>query len=78
MQDKSEDFETHDIYLAAYLSIAGCNYQGKRQEGRRIFFKFTNSGGSIESLREAFYSNTGMVPAYKYSQSVIQYKQLCF
>jgi hypothetical protein len=77
--DKSEiEFETHDIYLAAYLNLAGCKLERKRKEGRRVFFVFTNPAGSIQELRDAYYSGTATVPAFKYAQGIIGMKQMCF
>lgn len=71
-------YETHDIYLAAYLSEAGCEYIGRRKQSHRVFFKFTNVGGSISSLREDFFSGKAKVVANKYAAAVRTYKELCY
>lgn len=76
--DQDENFETHDIYLAAYLKISGCNYVKRYRQGPRVFFVFSNPGGSMKDLREAFYANKGTVPAKKFSDEVVSFKQLCF
>jgi hypothetical protein len=77
--DKPEgEFETHDIYLAAYLGLAGCKFERKRKEGRRVFFIFTNPAGSIQELRDAYYSGTAQVPAFRYAQEILGKKQQCF
>lgn len=73
-----DSFETHDIYLAAYFQVAGCEFIGKRRQGHRVFFKFRNPGGSMEALRTAFYAGTGKVSANTYADQVKNFKELCF
>ncbi len=74
---QEDQFETHDIYLAAFLSLAGCELKGRRKQGHRVFFIFTNVGGPIQSLREDFFSGRGKVVANKYASAVKEYKELC-
>jgi len=74
---QEDQYECHDIYLAAYLSEAGCELKGRRRQGHRVFFQFTNAAGPIESLREDFYSGRGKVTASKYADSVKKFKELC-
>lgn len=71
-------YETHDIYLAAYFKVSGCKMVSRHQQGRRWFFVFENPGGSMRSLREAFYSGEAKVVAKKFSDEIINMKQLCF
>lgn len=73
-----DELETHDIYLAAYLKYAGCSLKNRRKQGPRVFFIFTNTGGSIKELREAFYSGKAVGKLHDYSQHIIAMKQLCF
>jgi hypothetical protein len=73
-----EELETHDIYLAAYLRLASCNLKRRRRQGPRVYFVFTNLGGSLKDLREDFYSGKATVKAHEYSQAIIAMKQLCF
>lgn len=75
---EEDEYETHDIYLAAYLSIAGCEYQGRRKQAHRVFFKFANVGGSMATLREDFFSGKAKVAASRYAEAVRTYKELCF
>lgn len=75
-QDDSE-FETHDIYLAAYLDVAGCEMTKRRRQGARVHFTFANVGGDIRTLREAFFSGKAMVSASKYADLVRKYKEMC-
>jgi len=74
-----EEYETHDIYLAAYLKCCGCQYIGRRQDrnGRRWWFKFSNPVG-FSDLREAYYSGKGMVSAKVFGDQIQAMKELCF
>lgn len=73
----SEEYETHDIYLAAYYKVAGCSYLRKYRQGRRVIFVFSNPGGTMREMREAFFSGKGMVVASEYADAVRKYKELC-
>lgn len=73
-----EELETHDIYLAAYLKMAACEMKNRRRQGPRVYFVFTNVGGSLKSLREDFYSGKAVGKLHEYSQAIIAMKQLCF
>jgi hypothetical protein len=73
-----EELETHDIYLAAYLSVAGCELKRRYRVGPRVYFVFTNSAGSINDLRQSYYAGTAVVKAHDYSQKIIGMKNLCF
>ncbi len=72
------DFETHDIYLAAYLSVAGCSFKNRRKQGNRWYFVFTNAGGPVSDMREAFFAGKAMVAASKYADEIRKFKELCF
>ncbi len=74
----SEEHETHDIYFAAYLMLAGCVLKRERKVGPRKYFIFTNPAGSINDLRTAYYSGTAIVKAHDYSLKIVAMKQLCF
>jgi len=78
MDSTELEYETPDIYLAAYFTICGCVMVRKRVQGKRVFFVFTNPAGSIKQLREAFFANEGTVKAYDFSQKVKAMKELCF
>ncbi len=78
MSDSSNELETHDIYLAAYFLISGCKMMRRRKQGNRVYFVFTNPAGSMQDLREAFFSGQAKVAAHQYSQQIIAVKQLCF
>jgi hypothetical protein len=73
-----DTFETHDIYLAAYFMTASCSLEGRRKQGARWYFIFKNPAGSMKELREAFYTDKGLVPASKYADAIKKVKELCF
>jgi hypothetical protein len=73
-----EELETHDIYLAAYFKMAKCTLKNRRRQGPRVYFVFTNIGGSLKDLREDFYSGKAIGSLHEYSQHLIAVKQLCF
>jgi len=77
MSDETE-FETHDIYLAAYLKVSGCAMIRRRKQANRVYFIFTNTAGSIKDLREAYFSGQAKVAAHQYSTAIVSMKQLCF
>jgi len=72
------DYETHDIYLAAYFKIAGCEMSGRHKVGNRWYFKFSNPAGPMQDIREAYYSGKGQVPAVRFAQEIQNMKELCF
>ncbi len=74
----AEEYETDDIYLAAYLNLAGCDLVRRRRIGQKVMFVFTNSAGPIKDLRSAYYSNQAVVKANLFAQQVVSFKQLCF
>jgi hypothetical protein len=77
MDTEDKEFETHNIYLAAYFIVSGCKMVRKRKLGTRVYFVFTSSVGSVQELREAFFSGQAKVPAHQYSQQIIAMKNLC-
>ncbi len=77
-QETESTLETHDIYLAAYLMLSGCILVRKRAQGMRQFFIFSNPGGPIKELRDAYFSGTALVKPHDYAQKLIACKQLLF
>jgi len=74
---ENDELETHDIYLAAYLNLAGCQLKRRRRQGPRVHFIFVNPAGEIKDLQEAFYSGKAVVKAHAYSKEIIAMKELC-
>jgi hypothetical protein len=78
MDTDNKEYETHDIYLASYLKISGCQLIRRRRQGQRVHFVFINPGGSISTMREAYYSGQGMVAAVAFSNELKAMKEMCF
>ncbi len=80
MSQEDSAFETHDINLAAYLSVAGCELKNRRKQGNRVFFVFTNAAGegSIQKLREDYFSGRGKVVASTFAEAIRRMKEMCF
>lgn len=76
MQDDLKEFETHDIYLAAFLDLSGCTLVRQRKQGQRKYFIFSNPAGPIKDLREAFFAAKVMMRPHEFCQKIIAYKQL--
>ena len=70
------ELEISDIYLAAYLNLAGCTLSRRRRQGPRVYFIFTNPGGSLDELREAYYSGKAMVKAHSYANEIVGFKEM--
>jgi hypothetical protein len=78
MPEIESEYETPDIYLAAYFDVAGCTMKRKRNEGKRVFFVFENVAGSMKSMRDDFYSGRAKVIAHQFSERIKAYKEMCF
>lgn len=78
MNETDKEYETHDIYLAAYLKICGCDLVRQRRQGQRVFFIFTNKGGSMSGVREDYFAGRGKVDPFAYGQQIVAFKQMCF
>lgn len=71
-----EEYETSDIYLAAFFILAGCKMERERRVGARKYLIFTNPAGSISELRQAYYTGSAKVSAHDYAQKIIGMKHL--
>lgn len=78
MSDTDKEYETHDIYLAAYFKVCGCTLVRQRRQGPRKFFIFTSAADPMEKLREDYFAGRGRVDPYSYAQQVMAFKQMCF
>jgi len=76
MLKSDSELETHDIYLAAYLLVAGCALVNTKRQGVRKIFVFSNPAGSLSELRQAYFSGSATVKAHEYAQKVIAMKNL--
>lgn len=73
-----KEYETHDIYLASYLKISGCQMIRRRRQGQRVYFIFMNPAGSVEAMREAYYSGQGKVVANEMANAIKSFKEMCY
>jgi hypothetical protein len=71
------EYETHDIYLGAYISMS-LPMLKKRRQGSRVFFVFENINGKIQELRDQYYTGKCLVPANAYARKIQDFKELCF
>lgn len=78
MSYHEEEFETSDIYLAAFLRLSGCTLVRRRKQGSRVLFIFTNPGGSVKDLREAYFMGSANVSASKFATEIKNFKELCY
>lgn len=71
-------YETDDIYLAAYFMLCGCEMVKRKKLGNKVLFVFTNPAGSMQDLREGYYSGKAKVNPHQYSTQVQAFKKMCF
>lgn len=78
MKNEDATYMTHDLYFAAYLQVAGAPMQRTtKQASGRINFIFDCTVVNIEELKNAWYSQTGRVPALPYANAIKSLKHLC-
>lgn len=75
MSNDNGQYETSDLYYAAYLRVAGVTYSGTRREGNRVFFLFEPSN-SLKDLKDAYFNRTGKVSALTFADEVKAMKSL--
>lgn len=72
------ELESHDIYFVAFLLISACELVRQRRQGQRVYFVFRNVGGSMNDLKNSYYSNQAKVPAHQFSQQISAVKKLLY
>ncbi len=70
------EFRSSDLYLSAYLQVAGAPMLRTERENTRVFFVFDTSIVDITELTTAWFSNSGKVPAQPYAHSIKSLKSL--
>ena len=73
LQDK--EYETCDLYFAAFLQSAGCNMLKTRKDRARFFFVFQDLGG-IAQLKNEYFGRRSKVDALSYADCVQSLKSL--
>lgn len=76
-ETRDDGYHTTDLYFAAYLQVAGAPMQRTARQGTRISFVFDCAVVNIEELRNAWYNQTGKVPALTYANTIKNLKHLC-
>lgn len=72
-----DELETDDIYIAGYLSVAGCELRRRRKEGPKVYFIFHNPVGDIRKLREAYFMGA-KVNAVDFANAIRKMKELLY
>lgn len=72
------EFRSPDLYYAAYLQTAGvAMIRTERESNGRVYFIFNTELANMEELKNAWFNNSGKVPALAYSMAVRSLKSLC-
>lgn len=75
---KAEDFRTSDLYFAAYLQVAGVQMVRPERNGSgKVTFVFDTSVSNIDELKNAWFSQSGKVPALPYANAIKALKSIC-
>ena len=73
--ERNENFKTSDIYFAAYLKVAGVQFNGTTRDGGRVFFLF-EMGEGMRDLKSQFFNRIAKVPALTYADEIRNMKSL--
>jgi hypothetical protein len=74
---KNGEFRTPDLYLAAFLQVAGVEMKRTDRESGRVYFIFDTSVSNIEELKTGWINNTAKVPAQPYAHAIKSLKSVC-
>ncbi len=73
-----DQFETSDLYFAAYLQVVGTPMLRHERSGTgRVTFVFDTSVVQIDALKTAWFSQQGKVAAMPYANAIKSLKSLC-
>lgn len=72
------EYRTSDLYLAAYLQVAGVEMKKTERDTNsgKIHFVFDTTIASIEELKSAWFNCSGKVAANPYAASIKNLKSL--
>ena len=76
-KNKTDEFSTSDLYLAAYLQTAGVELVRNEREGSRVYFIFDTSVSNIEELKLGWVSNSAKIPAQPFANAIKSLKSVC-
>lgn len=72
------EYDTTDLYFAAYLQTAGVRMIRTDRQGQgRLTFVFDNSMSNIDGLKTAWFNKTGKVSALEYANNIKNLKHIC-
>jgi len=74
-QLREKEYETCDLYFAAFLQCAGCEMVKTRKDKARLFFVFQDLGG-IQNLKQEYFSRRSKVDALGYADVIQSLKSL--
>ena len=74
---KTGEFETPDLYFAAYLQTAGVEMKRTDRRVGRVYFVFDTSIANIEELKIGWVNNMAKVPAQPYAHAIKSLKSVC-
>lgn len=69
------DYETTDLYFAAFLQVRGVRLLRTTRTAGRMTFVFSGSD-DIQTMKEDWFGMTGTVPALPYANSLKNLKHL--
>lgn len=75
MGTTQDQYQTSDLYYAAYLRVAGVTYSGTRREGNRVFFLFEPSD-ALKDLKDQYFNRTAKVSALTFADEIKAMKVL--
>lgn len=79
-KSQAEDgkFSTSDLYFAAYLQTIGVPMVATPRNGNgKVSFIFDVSVVNLNELRQAWFSQTGKIPALPYANNIKTLKSIC-
>jgi len=70
------EYETRNLYFAAFLVVCGCKYLRTEWRGDYAVFLFEDMPRSVSrELRDSFFRDEGQVKALSYSQALKDLKR---
>ena len=71
-----EGYKTCDLYLAAFLSSAGCLIKQTNRDEKKVFF-FFEENVLVEKLKGDYYLRQAKIDALTYADNIKSLKSLC-
>ncbi len=71
------EYQTTDLYFAAYLQVAGAPMKHTNVAKGRLTFVFDSTVANIVELQNAWFNHSGKVSALPYANAVKSLKHIC-